>query len=62
MIHMLENFFRPYVGLHPHVWSKCLRLAEFAADNAINALLGYTPFYLNAEENPTLPKHLVISP
>ena len=58
---MLENFLRPYVELHPHVWSKRLSIAEFAANNAINVSTGYTPFFLNSGENPTLPEHLVIS-
>ena len=59
---MLENFLRPYVELHPHVWSKCLSIAEFAANNAINVLTGYTQFFLNSGENPTLREYLVISP
>ena len=59
---MLENFLRLYVELHPHVWSKRLIIAEFAATNAINVSTGYTPFFLNSGENPTLPEHLVISP
>ena len=60
-IRVLENFLRPYVELHLHVWSKRLSIAEFAANNAINVLMGYTPFFLNSGENPTLPEHLVIS-
>ena len=59
---MLENFLRPYVELCPHVWSKRLSIVEFAANNAISASTGYTPFFLNSGENPTLPKHLMISP
>ena len=58
---MLENFLGPYVELHPHVWSKRLSVAEFAANNAINVSTGYTLFLLNSGENPTLPEHLVIS-
>ena len=27
----------------------------------MNVSTGYTPFFLNSEENPTLPEHLVIS-
>ena len=61
-IRVLENFLRPYVELHPHIWSKRLSIAEFAANNAINVSTGYTPFFLNSGENPTLPEHLVISP
>ena len=61
-IRVLENFLRPYVELHLHVWSKRLSIVEFAANNAINVSTGYTPFFLNSGENPTLSKHLVISP
>ena len=59
---VLENFLRPYVKLHPHVWSKRLSIEEFAANKAINISMGYTPFFLNSGENPTLLEHLVISP
>ena len=50
-----------YTKLHPHVWSKRLSIAEFAANNAINVSTGYTPFSLSSGENPTLQEHLVIS-
>ena len=60
-IRMLENFLQPYVELHPHVLSKRLSIAEFAANNATNVSTGYTPFFLNSGENPTLPEHLVMS-
>ena len=60
---MLENFLRPYIELHPHIWSQRLSLAEFAANNAINELAGYTPFFLKGGGgNPTLLEHLMISP
>ena len=59
---MLEKFLQLYVELHPHVWSKRLSIAEFAANNIINVSTGYTPFCLNGRENPTLPEHLVVSP
>ena len=57
---MLENFLRPYVEAHPHTWSDHLSLAEFAANNAVNASTGYSPFVLNAGETPTLPEALVV--
>ena len=59
---MLENFLRPYVELHPHTWSKRLNVAEFAANNAINVSTGYTPFFLNAGEDPALPENLLVPP
>ena len=58
---MLENFLWPYVEVHPHTWSKYLSLAEFAANNAVNASTDYSPFALNAGEPPTLPESLVVS-
>ena len=61
-IRVLENFLRPYVELHPHMWSKRLSIAVFAANNAINVSTGYTPFFLNSGEHPTLLEHLMISP
>ena len=60
-IRVLENFLQPYVELHLHVWNKRLSVAEFADNNAINVSTGYTPFFLNSGENPTLLEHLVIS-
>ena len=59
---VLENFLRPYVELHPHTWSKRLSVAEFAANNAINVSIGYTPFYLNAGEDPALLENLLVLP
>ena len=38
-----------------------LSLAEFAANNAVNASIGYSPFVLNAGEPPTLPESLIVS-
>ena len=58
---MLEKFLWPYVEVHPHTWSKYLSLAEFAANNAVNASTGYSPFVLNAGEPPTLPESLIVS-
>lgn len=31
-----ENFLQPYVELYPHIWSKHLSLAQFAANDLIN--------------------------
>ena len=57
-IHMLENFLWPYIEVHPHTGSKYLSLAEFAANNLVNASTSYSPFVLNAGEPPTPPKSL----
>ena len=56
MMRVLENFLWPYVEVHPHTWSKSLSLAEFAANNAVNASTGFSPFVLNTGEPPTLPE------
>ena len=37
-------------------------VAEFAANNAIKVSTGYTPFYLNAGEDPEFPKNLLVPP
>ena len=60
MIRVLENYLRLYVKLHPSTWSQRLSIAEFATNNAINVSTGYTPFYLNAGENPALLENLLI--
>ena len=59
-IRVLENFLRPYIEVHPHTWSQHLSLAEFAANNAMNASTSFAPFVLNAGEAPTLPESLVV--
>ena len=59
MIQTLENFLRPYVKRHPQTWSQYLVLAEFAANNAINVAMGYSPFYLNFGDHPLVPLVLI---
>ena len=61
MIRTLENFLRPYVERNPASWVKQLPLAEFAANNAVNASTGYTPFYLEEGQDPTVPMSLLDS-
>ena len=61
MIRTLENFLRPYVERNPSCWVKQLPLAEFAANNAVNASTGYTPFYLKAGQDPAVPMSLLES-
>ena len=55
MIQTLENFLRPYVKRHPQTWSQYLALAEFAANNAVNVAMGYSPFFLNSGDHPLVP-------
>ena len=50
---------RPYVERHPQTWSQYLALAEFAANNAINVAMGYSPFYLNSGDHPLAPSVLM---
>lgn len=40
--------------MHPPIWSEYLGLAEFVANNAMNASMGYSSLMLNAAETPTL--------
>ena len=40
---------------------KQLPLAEFAANNAVNASMGYNPFYLEAGQDPAIPMSLLDS-
>ena len=61
MIRTLENFLRPYVERNPSCWVKQLPLAEFAANNAVNASTGYTPFYLETGQDPAVPMSLLES-
>ena len=55
MIQTLENVLRPYVERHPQTWSQYLALAEFAANNAVNVAMGYSPFFLNSGDHPMVP-------
>ena len=55
MIQTLENFLRPYVERHPQTWSQYLALAEFAANNVVNMATGYSPFFLNLGDHPSVP-------
>ena len=34
-------------------------LAEFAAKNAVNVAIGYTPFYLHSSDHPIIPSILL---
>ena len=61
MIRTLENFLRPYVERNPRTWVQQLPLAEFAANNAVNASTGYTPFYLETGQDPAVPMSLLES-
>ena len=52
MIQTMENFLRSYVERRPVGLSQHLELAEFAANNAVNVVTGYTPFFLNFGDHP----------
>ena len=58
-IRVMENFLRPYVERYPSSWSTQLSIAEFAANNVVNASTGYTPFYLNTVMHPVVPSSLL---
>ena len=59
---LVENFLRPYVELHSHTLRKGLNVAEFPANNTISLSTCYIPFYLDAREDPTLSKDLMVPP
>ena len=59
MIQIAENFLRPYVKRRPASWSQHLTLVEFAANNAVNMAIGYTPFHLNSNDHPIVPSILL---
>ena len=58
-IRVLENFFcvRMLNTVHP---LGSIRLAEFAANNAVNISIGYTPFYLNQDSYTAIPSSLLV--
>ena len=59
MIQTIENSMRPYAERRPTSWSQHLALAEFAANNAVNVAIGYTPFFLNSGGHPIVPSILL---
>ena len=42
----------PYIEHRPSTWTAQLPLAECAANNAVNVLTRFTPFYLNLGQYP----------
>ena len=58
-IRAMENFLRPYVERYPSNWSTQLSIAEFAANNIVNASTSYIPFYLNIAMHPVVPSSLL---
>ena len=59
MMQTMENFLRPYVERRPTGWSQHLVLAEFAANNAVNVVTSYAPFFLNSGDHPIVPSILL---
>ena len=58
-IRVMENSLRPYVERYPSSWSTQLSIAEFAANNVVNASTSYTPFYLNTTMRSVVPSSLL---
>ena len=58
-IRVMENFLRPYVERYPSSWSTQLSIAEFSANNVVNASTGYTPFYMNTAMHSVVPSSLL---
>ena len=55
----LEQMLRMYISPRMDDWDDCLAMAEFAANNAVNASTHFTPFFLNYGRHPVVPASVV---
>ena len=53
---VLHSYASPFTS-----WSSFIQLAEFAINNAVHALTGSTPFFLNKARHPRVPALLDLS-
>ena len=53
----LEQYLRVYCNYQQSNWSNLLPIAEFAYNNAPNAMTGLSPFYANKGYHPNLSIH-----
>jgi hypothetical protein len=53
--HTLEDMLRAYVSDRQDDWDEHLVTAEMAYNNSVQASTGFTPYYLNSGQHPTLP-------
>ncbi|KAG2888322.1 hypothetical protein PC119_g19788 [Phytophthora cactorum] len=52
---VLEDTLRSVYAAAPRTWSERLPVVEFALNNAVHALTGFIPFYLNGMRHPRAP-------
>ena len=55
----LEDMLRIFVNYRLDNWDECLTAAEFAYNNSVQALSGYSPFYLDYGQHPITPGSLL---
>jgi len=61
MNRVLEDMLRHYISPSCDNWDEFLFAAEFAVNNAVNASMTFTPFFLNYGEHPPTPLTCEIS-
>ena len=55
----VEEILRDFVGKRQNDWDEWLGMVEFAYNNAIHSLFGFTPFYLCYGRHPISPVNLL---
>ena len=53
----LEQYLQVYCNYQQNNWSDLLLLAELTYNNALNAMMGLTPFYANKGYHPSITIH-----
>ena len=53
----LEQYLQVYCNYQQNNWSNLLPLVEFTYNNALNAMMGLTPFYTNKGYHPSITIH-----
>ncbi|GMF42876.1 unnamed protein product [Phytophthora fragariaefolia] len=56
--HVQEDNLRSVCAAEPTSWGTLLHQVEFALNNAVDSLAGFTPFYLNGLRHPRIPLSL----
>ena len=57
----IEEMLRSYVSSKQNDWDECLVAVEIAYNNSKQSSTGFSPFYLNYGQHPSLPLSLAIS-
>ena len=62
MNRFVEEVLRAYSMEQSALWPRYLKAAEFAINNSVHAVTGFTPFFLNYSRNPRVPfdQHITI--